>query len=175
MKNHKRKAIGLLGLLVTVLIHPLVLAKEDKPCQQDIQQFCQGVQPGGGRIPDCLKQHESELSEGCKQYRAEIKEKVSQELKVASTACSKDVEKFCEGVQPGKGAGRHLRFGNHAEGRRVALAEEHPALETALPSEHPFDHRRSHLFAAADDFGHSSSPSRTTARTFQTGRQSSKT
>lgn len=36
------------------------------PCKADREKFCQGVQPGGGRIVQCLKQHESELSDSCK-------------------------------------------------------------------------------------------------------------
>ena len=35
-------------------------------CQSDMQQFCTGVNPSGGRIAQCLKQHESELSSTCK-------------------------------------------------------------------------------------------------------------
>jgi hypothetical protein len=36
-------------------------------CTQDAQKFCAGVQPGGGRIVNCLKQHKDALSDGCKQ------------------------------------------------------------------------------------------------------------
>jgi hypothetical protein len=36
-------------------------------CAQDAQKFCAGVQPGGGRIVACLKQHKDSLSDGCKQ------------------------------------------------------------------------------------------------------------
>ncbi len=35
-------------------------------CQADARKLCAGQRPGGGRILGCLKQHESELSEGCK-------------------------------------------------------------------------------------------------------------
>jgi hypothetical protein len=35
-------------------------------CQSDVQQFCQDVAAGGGRLAKCLKQHESELSSTCK-------------------------------------------------------------------------------------------------------------
>jgi hypothetical protein len=35
-------------------------------CQSDVQRFCTGVNPGAGRIAQCLKQHESELSPTCK-------------------------------------------------------------------------------------------------------------
>jgi hypothetical protein len=36
-------------------------------CADDAQKLCSGVQPGGGRILACLKQHEDSLSGKCKQ------------------------------------------------------------------------------------------------------------
>jgi hypothetical protein len=41
--------------------HPLLQA-----CGPDIQNFCGGVQPGGGRIISCLRPHMRELSPDCK-------------------------------------------------------------------------------------------------------------
>ena len=35
-------------------------------CKPDVDKFCSGVAAGGGRVMDCLKQHESELSDACK-------------------------------------------------------------------------------------------------------------
>ena len=35
-------------------------------CQDDVLRLCSGVKPGGGRIIQCLKEHESELSPECK-------------------------------------------------------------------------------------------------------------
>ena len=35
-------------------------------CQPDVEKFCSGVATGGGRIMQCLHQHESELSDACK-------------------------------------------------------------------------------------------------------------
>jgi hypothetical protein len=35
-------------------------------CKPDVDKFCSGVAAGGGRIMDCLRQHESELSDACK-------------------------------------------------------------------------------------------------------------
>jgi Cysteine rich repeat len=36
-------------------------------CRPDLAQFCGQVQPGGGRIRSCMKQHFGQLSHGCKQ------------------------------------------------------------------------------------------------------------
>ena len=44
-------------------------------CQADMQKLCNGVQPGGGRIMQCFKQHKDELSAPCK---AAIAERMSQ-------------------------------------------------------------------------------------------------
>ncbi|MGA0599763.1 cysteine rich repeat-containing protein [Caulobacter sp. KR2-114] len=40
-------------------------------CQADLQTLCAGVQPGGGRIMQCLKQNREKLSAGCKSALAE--------------------------------------------------------------------------------------------------------
>jgi len=45
-------------------------AGEGNPCMPDIKTFCKNVKPGEGRIARRLKQHENELSEACKDYRA---------------------------------------------------------------------------------------------------------
>ena len=36
-------------------------------CDTDIQKVCSGVQSGGGRILACLKQHQDEVADRCKQ------------------------------------------------------------------------------------------------------------
>jgi hypothetical protein len=34
-------------------------------CRQDVQKLCAGVQPGGGRIVNCLLDHQKDLSDAC--------------------------------------------------------------------------------------------------------------
>jgi hypothetical protein len=34
-------------------------------CRGDIQRLCTGVEPGGGRIGECMRAHGKELSPGC--------------------------------------------------------------------------------------------------------------
>ncbi len=34
-------------------------------CKADASQFCKGVEPGGGRIVNCLIDHQKDISDGC--------------------------------------------------------------------------------------------------------------
>jgi hypothetical protein len=35
-------------------------------CRADIEKLCPGVQPGGGRVMQCMRQHTAEISDPCK-------------------------------------------------------------------------------------------------------------
>ncbi len=69
------------------------------PCAEDVAKFCKDVQPGGGRILSCMKEHENDLSPACKQHIAQVKERV----KEAKASCEDDVMMFCKDVKPGGG------------------------------------------------------------------------
>jgi hypothetical protein len=68
-------------------------------CMIDIQEFCKGIKRGGGRIWTCLKSNEDRLSQGCKDYIAQVREK----RKDFHNACETDINKFCKEILPGKG------------------------------------------------------------------------
>ncbi|MDX3929888.1 MAG: cysteine rich repeat-containing protein [Shinella sp.] len=42
-------------------------------CEADVKTLCNGVQPGGGKLLQCLQQNASSVSEGCATKLAEIK------------------------------------------------------------------------------------------------------
>jgi hypothetical protein len=42
-------------------------------CKADIDALCKDVQPGGGRIKECLKAHADKLSQGCRDAIAAAK------------------------------------------------------------------------------------------------------
>ncbi len=42
-------------------------------CEADAQKFCKDVQPGQGRIVRCLREHEKDLSAGCRAKMTEPK------------------------------------------------------------------------------------------------------
>jgi len=68
------------------------------PCREEIEKFCKDVKPGGGRVDQCLRKHEADVSPECKEARLKLKEKV----RGALDACVPDVQKFCSGVAGGK-------------------------------------------------------------------------
>jgi Cysteine rich repeat len=41
--------------------------KMQEACGADIKQFCSNIKPGGGRIVQCLEQHQKEVSQACNQ------------------------------------------------------------------------------------------------------------
>jgi hypothetical protein len=43
-------------------------------CAADIEKLCPGIQPGGGRIVQCLKQHKTEVSDACKEAIAKARQ-----------------------------------------------------------------------------------------------------
>ncbi|MDO8526348.1 MAG: cysteine rich repeat-containing protein [Deltaproteobacteria bacterium] len=69
------------------------------PCKADMQKLCAGVEPGHGRVWDCLKQHKDHVSPACKEKIEHKKEMVKEK----ADACNADREKFCKDVKPGKG------------------------------------------------------------------------
>jgi hypothetical protein len=66
MRQHKDEVSPECRHLVTGMMERRGEAHEAmRACGPDAQKLCKGVQPGEGRIVACLKQHQSELSEGC--------------------------------------------------------------------------------------------------------------
>jgi len=87
-----------------------IVSFAENPCKEDIAKYCSGVQPGGGRIMDCLKDHYKDISQECydkiKSGPANAQaqgtgQKPSGDPLVK--ACKEDVAKYCSSVLPGSG------------------------------------------------------------------------
>ncbi|MBI4351953.1 MAG: hypothetical protein HY550_10980 [Elusimicrobia bacterium] len=50
-------------------------AEKGGACAEDAAKFCKDVKPGEGRIAACLKEHEKELSQACRDRKALTAEK----------------------------------------------------------------------------------------------------
>lgn len=92
-----------IGLVVGVICLGIwgvaAAASGHSACREDSAKFCKDVKPGGGRLAQCLKAHESELAPACRESMAAAKAKVQG----AHEACADDVQKFCTDVMPGGG------------------------------------------------------------------------
>lgn len=70
-----------------------------QPCLDDAQKFCAKVKPGKGRMSQCLKAHEADLSQECKTRLETMREHMLE----AREACGGDAKKFCMDSKPGHG------------------------------------------------------------------------
>ena len=86
-------------LYVVLCFNSHTYAQESLICADDIEKYCKDTKPGGGRLLNCLKEHETELSESC---RGKISELYGI-IKGCEQACSGDIAQFCKEVQPGEG------------------------------------------------------------------------
>jgi hypothetical protein len=87
---------GLVILTALLLSGSAAVAQQaGKPCADDINTLCAGIQPGEGRIKACIKSHLTDLSPTCD----------DRVLTVAVTrkVCKTDVTNLCGGVVPGTG------------------------------------------------------------------------
>jgi len=93
-----KQVIRILIICLSVLPFAVleVQAEAVSPCAEDIKRLCKGVMYGEGRVLDCLKQHEQELSAACKDHQLAMIKR----LKEAPEVCQDDVERFCRDVRP---------------------------------------------------------------------------
>ncbi len=132
----KRILITYLSIIVGLLTMFAAQAQEKDmrgACRADVQKLCKDIQPGGGRMAMCLKQHESELSMGCRERMAEAK----REGKEIAEACKADAGNVCKGVEPGQGRVMRCLVENKeklSSGCREEIAKgesSHPCMEDA--------------------------------------------
>jgi hypothetical protein len=58
-----------LTIAVIALVPTLAFAEPGPlqgACKNDMKALCGSIQPGGGRLRDCMKEHRSQLSDTCK-------------------------------------------------------------------------------------------------------------
>jgi len=100
MTECRRLLVTLPFVVIALVLLPCstVLAAElrgvAKACVSDVKTHCAGVNPGGGRIRECIKTHVKDLSEPCQTFLLKA---------VTVKACASDVKQNCAGTKPGGG------------------------------------------------------------------------
>lgn len=75
MKQLIMTVLALSAGLGLALSQPAAAEKGKGPCAADSAKFCKDVKPGEGRVMACLKEHEQELSQACRDRKALSAEK----------------------------------------------------------------------------------------------------
>jgi len=69
-------AVVAIGLLLTPTASRAQGMEDIKTyCMEDIERLCKGIQPGGGRLLQCLKANKKSMSVGCAQALQKMKGK----------------------------------------------------------------------------------------------------
>lgn len=130
----------LAGVIVVTTLWCMSRAAAQGPpaaCDADLQRFCSDVQPGGGRVMQCLRQHGGELSPSCKDAIASMGRGAGPGGGGRSMGgaphrdCEANIAKFCKDVPVGQG-----RIGQCLLGHADQLS---PKCKAALESR---PHRR---------------------------------
>lgn len=98
----KLKTLFCSAAAFAILALPVAQAAEnDDPggCRADMQKYCKDVKPGGGRMMQCMKEHEADLSAECRGRIVEGRKR----MEAFSEACKADAETLCKGIEPGQG------------------------------------------------------------------------
>ncbi|QXP82671.1 cysteine rich repeat-containing protein [Methylococcus sp. ANG] len=93
------KRIALLVFLAGAWAVPGHAAPHPLPCSDEIARYCKNLGLGGGRIQNCLKEHQARLSPAC---RSGLESALARHREIQA-ACGADVERLCGDVRPGKG------------------------------------------------------------------------
>ncbi len=120
-------ALAVICLLLTPL--PVMATGGPGACREDLQKFCMGTQPSRSRH-ECLQQHASELSPGCRERLSRARAKTA----TWSAACHDDIQKLCSKTDMiGGNVARCLRRhqGSLSQTCRDQLGQHHQRHQTS--------------------------------------------
>lgn len=77
-----------------------------KACEADVATHCAGVEPGMGRVHDCLRAKRDVLSAACAAEELKLEEVEAEDVRLRpgfTRDCSEEMAVYCKDVAPGKG------------------------------------------------------------------------
>jgi hypothetical protein len=98
MRSVTKVVVG--GALAALFSSAYAAEQHAGACKADVEKLCKDVQPGEGRVLECLQTHKADVSPKCTAHLKEVQASVKQ----LSAACKPDVEKYCLDTPAGKGA-----------------------------------------------------------------------
>jgi hypothetical protein len=100
MKLHSRRIRWLAAIMALFAAFSTWAEQENHgACKGEVKTLCADVKRGEGRIMQCLKQHEENLSPEC---HAMLKDG-TERMHAMAEDCHGDVENVCKDVSPGDG------------------------------------------------------------------------
>ncbi|BDA41257.1 probable Golgi apparatus protein 1 [Coccomyxa sp. Obi] len=75
-------------------------------CRTDVDKYCKHIEPGEGRVHQCLRDNFQKLQDGCRKEELKLNIIQSRDVRLRpklNKACSDEITVFCQGIQPGKG------------------------------------------------------------------------
>jgi Golgi apparatus protein 1 len=84
-------------LAVALAIALPIVAFAGVPCQDDATKFCANVPTGSGRVQECLKAHEKQLSPTCRKAVDSLRKNAQ----TFAAICVFDMQRFCSDTPPG--------------------------------------------------------------------------
>ncbi|MGD9642657.1 MAG: cysteine rich repeat-containing protein [Elusimicrobiales bacterium] len=142
MKNYILAVVALgTGLALAI---PASAEKGKGPCAADAAKFCKDVKPGEGRVAACLKEHEAELSQACKDRKtlaAEKRGKRGERLgRGGANGCMREYGKgyasgFKSGLKMRSGLGQGKARGKGGKGAKVCAADAQKLCKDVQPGE----------------------------------------
>eukprot|EP00238_Polyblepharides_amylifera_P013095 CAMPEP_0196572234 /NCGR_PEP_ID=MMETSP1081-20130531/2305_1 /TAXON_ID=36882 /ORGANISM="Pyramimonas amylifera, Strain CCMP720" /LENGTH=880 /DNA_ID=CAMNT_0041889479 /DNA_START=135 /DNA_END=2777 /DNA_ORIENTATION=+ len=80
-------------------------AQLKEACSEDVEKFCPTVEPGNGRVHQCLMENKKELSASCKSMedKLQLVQADDVRLRPGFKACKEEIQVYCNNVKPGMG------------------------------------------------------------------------
>ncbi|EFJ50973.1 hypothetical protein VOLCADRAFT_103617 [Volvox carteri f. nagariensis] len=74
-------------------------------CRNDVQKFCSTIEPGEGRVHECLRSHRANLTEACRREELLLEEEEAENVELRPgllRICRSERRVFCGSVSPGQ-------------------------------------------------------------------------
>jgi Golgi apparatus protein 1 len=108
---------------------------DEGSCHEQVSKLCAGMEPGDGKLHECVKAHKSELTPDCQAKIDKIHAKIEEVLAV----CATDLKEKCADIVPG--GGRKL----------MCLAAHEPTLSPACAAAVKNGKKKFHALRACRD------------------------